>query len=80
MRIILSSDAQALLAKHPRRLLLIAKIEQLADDPGSLANNVTRLVGRSESRLRVGDVRIIFEVSGDDLIVKVIASRGTVYG
>ena len=79
MRVILSSDAQVVLARHPKRQLLIAKIEQLADDPASLTNNVKRLVGRRESRLRVGDIRIIFAFRGDDLVVTAIASRGAVY-
>ena len=36
-----------------------AKIEQYATDPASLANNVKRLRGGNEMRLRVGDWRMI---------------------
>ena len=54
------APAQRGLRKHrnaaPR---ILEKIQELAIDPDSLVNNVTRLKGRPDSRLRVGDFRII---------------------
>ncbi len=57
----------------------MAKIDELAADPAAQANNVSRLQGRPESRLRIGDFRVIFLQEGDDLIVVDIAPRGSVY-
>lgn len=74
------APAQRGLRKHrnvaPR---IIEKTEELAADPDSLANNVTRLKGRPESRLRVGEFRIIFLQDGDDLLVIDVAPRGNIY-
>ncbi len=58
---------------------LMDKIQELASDPDSLANNVTRLKGRPESRLRVGEFRIVFLQDGDDLLVIDVAPRGNIY-
>jgi len=56
-----------------------AKIDQYASDPESLANNVTRLKGRTGFRLRVGDWRVIFDDDGVVLAVLAIGPRGGVY-
>ena len=53
--------------------LIRAKIDQLADDPSSLGNNVTALKGSEYSRLRVGDWRVIFTA---DLVVLAIIDSG----
>lgn len=58
---------------------IVAKIEAYAADSAKLANNVKRLQGRPEFRLRVGDFRILFLIDGDDLLVVDIAPRGNVY-
>lgn len=59
--------------------LIRAKIDQLATEPASLANNVTALKGSPFKRLRVGDYRIIF--TDDLVIVEVIdiGPRGGIY-
>lgn len=59
--------------------LIENKIEQLASDPESLKNNVSRLVGTRESRLRVGDWRVIFRIDGSVLRIINIAPRGGAY-
>lgn len=59
--------------------LIESKIEQLADNPDSLKNNVTKLIGTRESRLRVGDWRVIFRIDGDTLLIIKIAPRGGAY-
>jgi mRNA interferase RelE/StbE len=59
--------------------LLRSKVEQYARDPKSLANNVKRLQGRPGFRLRVGDWRVIFDVSKDTVDVRAIGPRGGVY-
>lgn len=54
------------------------KIEQYAEDPTSLANNVKALRGRPGIRLRVGDWRVIME-DGVVLAVLEIGPRGSIY-
>jgi mRNA interferase RelE/StbE len=60
-------------------VLVRAKIEQFADDPASLANNVVRLQGRPGFRLRVGDWRVIFDDDGSILAILEIGPRGSIY-
>jgi mRNA interferase RelE/StbE len=81
LRIEIDRPAAKMLARLPANVgdLIEAKIEQLAADPESLRNNVTRLVGTRESRLRVGDWRVIFRVDGDVLRIIRIAARGSAY-
>jgi mRNA interferase RelE/StbE len=55
------------------------KIEQYAADPASLANNVKRLRGGNEMRLRVSDWRVIFREDGVVLAIIRIAPRGEAY-
>lgn len=56
-----------------------AKIDQYAVDPASLANNVTRLQGRSGFRLRVGDWRVLYDEHGAVLEILDVGPRGGVY-
>jgi mRNA interferase RelE/StbE len=58
---------------------LVAKIEAYADAPETLANNVKSLKGSTALRLRVGEFRIIFEETPDEIIVTKIAPRGSAY-
>lgn len=62
-----------------KRDLIRRKIEELAANPEALANNVRRLTGRQESRLRVQDWRVIFRIEDNVLWVDVIAPRGSAY-
>ena len=56
------------------------KIRQLADDPASLANNITPLKGgEGLSRLRVGDWRVIYTETLVIVSVVRIGPRGGVY-
>lgn len=56
-----------------------AKIDQLAMDPESLANNVTALKGSDYSRLRVGDWRVIYSMDLVVLAIIEIGPRGGIY-
>ena len=58
---------------------LIAKIEQYAETPQTLANVVTELKGSTAKRLRVGNFRIVFEETIDEIIVTKIGPRGSIY-
>lgn len=58
---------------------ITSKIEQYADDPKSLANNVKALVGSPYIRLRVGDWRVIIDDQGNVIEVIKIGPRGSIY-
>ena len=48
---------------------VIAKIEQYAIDPASLAKQVIMLTGSKYRRLRVGNYRVIFNVESDGIMI-----------
>jgi len=56
------------------------KVEIYARDPAALANMVVRLAGEKDLlRLRVGDFRVIFAESTDEIVVLDIGPRSSVY-
>lgn len=65
------------MAKNVRERIT-GKIEQYAEDPSSLANNVTNLKGRDGIRLVVGDYRVIM-LDDDVLDVLEVGLRGGIY-
>ncbi len=79
MEIVYSKAARQALLRSNKRKLLLEKIEQLANQPKSLANNITQLQGREEWRLRVQDWRVIFLRQGDSLLIRDIAPRASIY-
>ncbi len=66
---------------RPTALLIREKLLQLAVDPHTPNNNVTKLQGREGYRLRVGDWRVIYEIEDDRLIILVldVGPRGGIY-
>lgn len=54
-------------------------VEEYAMDSAAHANNVTRLVGSSASRMRVGDFRVIFIETETELSIVRVGPRGAVY-
>jgi mRNA interferase RelE/StbE len=82
MRVVaVSKQARRDLGRLPRNLSrrVMAKINQLAENPDSLANNVIALKGEEILRLRVGDWRIIFSINDEQVTVYRIAPRGSAY-
>lgn len=62
---------------------IIAKIEQYAGDPASLAAQVTALTGSAYLRLRVGTYRVIFGTDHDEqahMLVLRVRHRREAYG
>jgi len=59
--------------------LVTSKIDQYASHPSVLANQVTKLQGRSGYRLRVGDWRVIFTEDGTAVSIVTIGPRGSIY-
>lgn len=61
---------------------IVAKIEQYASEPASLALQVITLTGSPYMRLRVGDHRVIFSLEGDgasDMVVLRVRHRREAY-
>lgn len=56
----------------PAAELILAKIEQYAENPSSLRNNVKALKGQEAFRLRVGDYRVVFVIEDDLITVMVV--------
>ena len=67
-------DMRRLPARERERI--IAKIEQYAANPASLARQVVALTGGPYRRLRVGDYRVIFNVEqGHPAVMAVLRVR-----
>ncbi len=72
--------AVAAMRKHRNMAKRIAdKLAAYAEDPASLANQVTELRGRPVKRLRVGDFRVLFEETATEIIVSDIGPRSSIY-
>jgi mRNA interferase RelE/StbE len=54
-------------------------INDYAANPAAHANKVTRLVGSNASRMRVGDYRVIFVETDQEVMVTRVGPRGNVY-
>ncbi len=57
---------------------IVAKLEQAADDP---THHFTRLVGRDEYKLRIGDYRLIAFIihEADTIFVRNVRHRKNIY-
>ena len=56
---------------------IIKKVRELSEDPFS--KDIKRLKGQEEFRLRVGNYRIIFEISKDTILILKIGHRRNIY-
>lgn len=74
-------SAERKLKKIPanERIKIIHKINQYAEYPESLTNNVKRMQGERYYRLRVGDWRVIFDELDTVIDIIKIDSRGSIY-
>ncbi len=59
---------------------IMAKIDQLAEEPAALVNNITELKNVEAKRLRIGDWRVIFGETDSDITILDIGPRGSIYG
>jgi mRNA interferase RelE/StbE len=72
--------ARNAMRQHANRAnLIMSKIEQYAADPAAQANNVKKLKGREDYRLRVGDFRVLFSEAEDTITIHDIGPRGGIY-
>jgi mRNA interferase RelE/StbE len=78
-----TKDALRFLEKQNQKTTnrILEKIKDLAKDPYASNNNVKRLTGRDGYRLRVGDIRILYDIKDTVLIIVVleIGFRGSFY-
>ncbi len=79
MEVRFSKTALKALRKSGKGALINEKIKELATDPTAAANNVTKLVGRPEHRLRVQDWRVLFRIEDEILLIDDIGPRGSIY-
>ncbi|MGC2780305.1 MAG: type II toxin-antitoxin system RelE/ParE family toxin [Bradyrhizobium sp.] len=78
--IIYSREAIRSLRHHSNRKdAIVAKIEAYAKNPAEQANNVKKLQGRPDYRLRVGDFRVIFSETKDTITIHKVGPRGEIY-
>ena len=79
-RVVLLDPAIAAMRKHRNMATRIAeKLAAYAENPASIANQVTELRGGLGKRLRVGDFRVLFEETATEIIVSDIGPRGAIY-
>ena len=73
-RVIYSKHAAKAMSKIPIHVMkrLRVKIMQLAEDPHASNQNVKRLKGRTEFRLRMGNWRVIYGIQDARLVIFVI--------
>ena len=81
MRIKYSDQALKFLTKLRKQdaKRIVSKIEQYAEDPMALQNQVKKLTNSIYFRLRVGNYRVIFSETGEIMKIEKIGNRGDVY-
>ncbi|WP_342447354.1 type II toxin-antitoxin system RelE/ParE family toxin [Methylobacterium platani] len=79
--VVYTRKAARALARMPAdaEALIRAKLDQVARDPTSLANNIRAMKGIPGYRLRVGDWRALFTSEDAAIIVHDVGPRGSVY-
>jgi mRNA interferase RelE/StbE len=79
-KVVLLDPAVAAMRRHRNMAgRIAAKLAAYAENPAAFANQVTELRGLPLKRLRVGDFRVLFEESDDEIIVSDIGPRGSIY-
>ena len=63
-------DMRSLAVRDRERI--VAKVEQYATTPESLANQVVALVGSEYFRMRVGNYRVVFTVERGRVVIMVV--------
>ena len=78
MRIKYSDQALKFLTKLRKQdaKRIVSKIEQYAEDPTALQNQVKKLTNSIYFRLRVGNYRVIFSETGEVMKMEKIRNRG----
>jgi mRNA interferase RelE/StbE len=56
---------------------ILRKVRELGEDPSK--QDVRRLSGSDNLRLRIGDYRVLFSVSGDTIFILKVGHRRSIY-
>lgn len=82
-KVVFTKQATKTLQRLPRNQakLIQEKLESIAHAPSQQHNNVTKLQNQDGFRLRIGDLRVIYEIQDQQLVIIVlkIGSCGEVY-
>lgn len=81
MRIAFTSDARKQLRAIPQQqaMAILYRLADLIANPADPALDVIKLTDRDDYRLRVGRFRVIFEVSGETVLVTAVGDRKDIY-
>jgi mRNA-degrading endonuclease RelE of RelBE toxin-antitoxin system len=81
MRIAFASDARKQLRAIPRQqaMAILYRLADLIANPAEPSLDVVKLTDRHDYRLRVGRFRVIFEVSGEAVLVTAVGDRKGVH-
>jgi len=73
-RVVFEKQAKEFLDSIPGGIKnkVVQKIRTLAENPYAKNNNVKKLRGREGYRLRVGNIRVIYDVADDVLMIYVL--------
>jgi mRNA interferase RelE/StbE len=74
-----ASAAKDLKTHGNMRERITKAVSEYATDQKAHKNQVTDLVGINAKRMRVGDLRVIFEETDSQIIVTKIGPRGSIY-
>jgi mRNA interferase RelE/StbE len=79
MKIKLSKQAEKFIRKQDKKTVqrILLTIEGLKNKP--FIGDIKLLKGRNELRLRIGDIRIIFEEKDKEIHILLIGNRGDIY-
>jgi len=79
-RIVWLGPARRALLKHRNMAQrIMRKLDGYAADPGSSANQVTELRGRPLKRMHVGDFRVLFEETNEEILVIDLGPKSEIY-
>jgi mRNA interferase RelE/StbE len=76
----ISKRAEKYLKAHPdRREGILERLQKVSEDPNRRDLDIKPFEVKSIFRLRVGSVRVIYEVAASEILVALIDDRGDVY-
>ncbi len=74
------APARKALRKHRNMAeRIMAKIDDYAKNPAAFANATTEFRGRPDKRLKIGDFRVLFVETDNQIIIADIGPRGDIY-
>ena len=76
----ISKRAEKFLKAHPdRRVGILEQFQKVSEDPNRRDLDIKPFEVKGIFRLRVGSVRVIYEVAASEILVALIDDRGDIY-